>query len=93
MASPAAACRLPLRILRVSLLRAAETPLSMDLLRTVTKSLQQRPISPLKFFQEELPDGALLIRSYAAIMAEAELTFDVHTPGGLQVKWDMRSAS
>ncbi len=82
-----------LRILKAALLRAAETPLSMDLLRTVAKGLQQRPISPLSFFQGEMPEDALLIRSYAAIMAEAGLAFDVHTPDGLQVKWDMRSAS
>jgi hypothetical protein len=82
-----------LRILKAALLRAAETPFSLDLLRTVAKGLQQRPIAPMTFFQDELPEDALLIRSYAAIMAEAGLTFDVHTPEGLQVMWDMRSAS
>jgi hypothetical protein len=91
----AAGGRVPvaLRILKSALLRAAEAPLSMDLLQTVAKGLQQRPIAPLTFFQDDLPEDALLIRSYAAIMAEAGLTFDVHTPDGLQVKWDLRSAS
>jgi hypothetical protein len=82
-----------LRILKGALLRASHAPLSCDLLQTAAKELQQRPISPQTFFQEEVPEDALLIRSYAAIMAEAGLTFDVHTPSGLQVKWDMRSAS
>jgi hypothetical protein len=82
-----------LRILKATLLRAAEAPFSMDLLRTVAKGLQQRPIAPLTFFQDELPEDTLLIRSYGAIMTEAGLPFDVHTADGLQVKWDMRSAS
>jgi hypothetical protein len=91
----AAGGRVPvaLRILKTALLRAAEAPLSLDLMRTVAEGLQQRPIAPLTFFQDELPEDALLIRSYAAIMAEAGLAIDVQTPAGLQVKWDMRSAS
>lgn len=91
----AAGGRVPVavRILKSAILRGGEAPLSMDLLRTVVTGLQQRPISPLSFFQEDPPEDVLLIRAFATIMSEARLSFDAQTPGGLQVAWDMRAAS
>lgn len=82
-----------LRILKLLVL-IDETPRSLglaDFLRAA-RALQQSGVPAAAFFGDTEPDEVELMRSFAAVMSEAGLQFNVESLAALGVVWDTRVA-
>lgn len=88
--------RIPMmmRMMKLCILQAGSSVhLTIVDFRRAARSMQQSGIPISLFFENEDPDEVELIRSFAAVMAEAGLDFEVDTLAGLEVAWGNKAAS
>ncbi|WP_134679440.1 ATP-binding protein [Paracoccus ravus] len=73
----------------------ADTPSAIRLadLRRGAAAMQQSGIRVSSFFESNEPDETDLVRSYAIVMHEAGLNFELSTDVGLKAYWDMEMSS
>ena len=83
-----------MRMMKLCILQAGSSVhLTIVDFQRAARSMQQSGIPTSLFFENEDPDEVELIRSFAAVMAEAGLEFEVDTLAGLEVAWGNKAAS